>query len=357
MQTFISIVATFFLLFWPLMFMMSPMMFDAPGSENDKSNVINMMLMLGYPVYIFFFMWIFGLSYFGISSFKLLIISIVVILLGFSLFGYFGILSNLLKGINNSGYSIVEQQVYYDGRPIEADTASFTILDAGKHSLSASYYAKDHKHFYYDGKPVENAIPENIRPLNINRQLYWLNDSQVIYDDKIIPDAEPANFHGIDGFYAWTYSNNKDRFQVYCYGEPLPPVDRDSFIPLNDFYAKDKQQVFYKHEPVLADADAETFELFENHDFARDKNHVYYLSTQKPHVIEGADPASFEIYHRGYMKDINHVYHEIQYERIEIMEQADVTSFEETQYDDETRSEARDRNHYYYDGKVVGNRS
>jgi len=37
-------------------------------------------------------------------------------------------------------------------------------------------------------------------------------------------------------------------------------------------------------------------------------------------------------------------------------QQADVDSFEATQYDDVRKSAARDANYYYYDGKVVGDR-
>ena len=45
-----------------------------------------------------------------------------------------------------------------------------------------------------------------------------------------------------------------------------------------------------------------------------------------------------------------------QYESIQPLEQADVASFEVTGYDDTSKSEARDKNYFYYDGKIVANR-
>ena len=106
MQIAINISITFAFMFWPIIFMMSPMMLGAPGADNDKSQVISVMLFLSYPIGISLLLWIFGGSYFGVKGFKLTIICVAVIVIGFALFGYFGTLSNLAKGIANTGYSI-----------------------------------------------------------------------------------------------------------------------------------------------------------------------------------------------------------------------------------------------------------
>lgn len=344
------------LMFWPLLLMMSPMMFDAPGSENDKSHATSMMLVLCYPIGLFILLWIFGGSYFGYSGLKLVIISGVIVVGALSVFGYFGMLLNLQKGIANSGYSVVDHNVYYDGKLLEgADGASFNTLSVER-LRGTPKYAKDKNSLYYSGKIVEGASIKALTIKIINMDEYWLNNEQVIYDGKILPDANPAEIEGFEGFTGWVYSMSEGRYIVYSYGVPLPAVDKSSFSPLNDFIAKDKHHVFEKHNIILKDADAVTFELLDDHSFGRDKNHVYYISTKIPFAVEGIDPDSFEILDRGYLKDKDNVYHVVQYERIEIMQQADVKTFEATQYDDVNKSEARDLKHYYYDGRIVGDR-
>lgn len=356
MQIFINIVFTFLLMFWPVMLMMSPMMFDAPGSENNKSHALSMMLFLSYPVGLFILLWIFGGSYFGYGGFKLVVISSVIVAGAFTVFGYFGMLLNLQKGIANSGYSVVDQQVYYDAKRLEgADGESFSTLDSQR-PLSSPEYAHDKNFLYYRGKLVDGANIEQLTIKEIGHNEYCLNSHQVIYDGKVLADANPAEFAGFAGFTGWTYSMSDGRYLVYSYGNPLPPVDKQSFTPLNDFIAKDKNHIFEKQNIILNNADPLSFELFDDHDFARDKNHVYYISTRQPFAIEGIDPESFEILERGYVKDKNSVYHVVQYERIDKMDQADVSTFEATQYDDASQSEARDAKHYYYDGKIVGDR-
>lgn len=357
MQTLINICITIVLMFWPIMLMMSPMMFDAPGSENNKNHLITMMLILCYPIGIFILYWIFGATYFGVSGFTLTWISCMVIFSAFSIFGYFGMLSNLHRGIANTGYSIAENKVYYSGNLIEnADSESFMILSENEYLYSITDYARDQQYFYYMGKIIKGVIADNIRRKEVGNITYWINDSQVIYDDKILPGARPENFAGFDGFTGWSYSVNNDQYLVFCYGMPLPAVDKATFTPLNDFLAKDKHQIFKKNQPILLEADAESFELLEDHDFGKDENHIYYISTKEPVAIKGVDPSSFELLDRGYLKDKNSVYHIIQYERIEKLEQADVASFQATQYDEVSKSEAKDINHFYYDGKIVGNR-
>jgi len=357
MQILINIVVTFVLMFWPIMFMMSPMMFDAPGSENDKNHMLTMMTILCYPIGIFLLLWLFGGNYFGFSSIKLVIISAVVIVIAFTVFGYFGMLFNLQKGIANTGYSVVENSVYFDGKLIEAaDGASFNTLDDKENQFSAPDYAQDEQYLYYDGKIVEGAFIDELRKVIINRDTYWLNKTQVIFNGGILPGAHPDNFGGFEGFTGWTYSVNNDQYLVFSYGVPLPPVDKATFTPLNDFIAKDKHHIFEKNNPILIDADASTFELLEDHHFGKDKNYIYYLATKQPFEVKGVDPGSFEILERGYLKDKNNVYIVHQYESIEKLQQADVESFEATDYDDVTKSEARDANHYYYDGKIVGDR-
>jgi hypothetical protein len=338
------------------MFMMSPMAFDAPGSDNNKGTVVGMMLTLCYPVGLFLVLGMLGVNYFGVNSFKLALISAAIILIAFSLFGYFGLLSNALRGIANSGYSVVGDTAYNDGKPIEgADGKTFKVLDSRRYS-SRHHYALDKNHLYYDGKIVEDALAEDIVEAASGGSDYFRNSQQVIYRDMVLQSAVADKFAVFDRYTSWAYSNKGSEFKVYYNGVLLPTVEREAFAPLNDFFATDKKQIFNGHTVVLTQADAASFELMSDREFGKDNSQVYYLGTRPPVVVQDADPGSFEVLERGYARDRNHIFVIEQYANVVKLEQADIDTFEVTRYDDATKSEARDVNHYYYDGKIVSTR-
>lgn len=360
MHIFINIAVTISLLLWLPFIMMSPMIFDAPGSENDRRGVSHALIVLAYPLYIFLIMGVFGAKYFGVNSFICAGVSGAVIFCIFWLFGYFSMFRNLQRGIANSGYSITENAVYYNAKQIEhADRASFTLFNKEnyQYEYSVSLYARDKFHFYFCGKVVEGVDPSNTHGEIVANDLYWLTDSQVILGNKILVGANPNNFSGYDGVTGWTYSTSQGETIIYSSGEALKNVDVASFQPLSDFIGKDKHHIFKKNDTILSGADAKSFELLPEHDFARDKHHVYYLATRNPVVIDGADPDSFEVLNRGYLKDKNHVYYVQQYERVNAMVMADPTSFVVTPYDEQTKSDANDKLHFYHGGEVVHTRN
>ena len=125
---------------------------------------------------------------------------------------------------------------------------------------------------------------------------------------------------------------------------------------MGDFIAKDEGHVFEQDKIILPDAEAKSFELLDDHDFGKDNYNVYYLSHSQPFAIKGIDVESFEILGRSYLRDKNHIYNTHQYESIEKLELVDAASFEATNYDATTNSDAKDKNHYYYDGEIVGDR-
>ncbi|MDH5408837.1 MAG: DKNYY domain-containing protein [Gammaproteobacteria bacterium] len=357
MQLAINIIVTVIISPWFLLFMMSPMMFDAPGSENDKSHIISTMLLLCYPIGVFVLLKLFGWQYFGVNSTKLIIVSAVVIMLGFFMFGYVNILSNAMKGVANSGYSVANGKVYYDARPIdEADSQSFTLFEEDNNFHRAKY-ARDTRHLYYEGKKIEGVEDVEIERLGDRYNDYWKNNSQIIYDGEILKGARPEYFSIFNDYDSWSQSDNPDGCIVYHFGKALSTVDKSSFKVLNQFLAKDKDNIYERTTKILSEADAATFSLYgDDHAFGKDKDHVYYLSTKTPFVVEGADVASFKHLERGYAQDKDSVYHILQYQTVEKIQQADATTFETTRYDEKTKSEARDKNYYYYDGKIVGNR-
>lgn len=117
MKLFVDIVTTFLLLFWPLVLFTSVMMFDAPGSTNNTSLVITVMLIVAYPVYIFLLYALVKSNYFGLSSRLCLIIATLTVLGALFLFGYFDLLWKGIRGIeseNTSNTELVDSDIEPD---------------------------------------------------------------------------------------------------------------------------------------------------------------------------------------------------------------------------------------------------
>ena len=78
--------------------------------------------------------------------------------------------------------------------------------------------------------------------------------------------------------------------------------DFKSFTPLDNNYAKDKFNVFYRRTKI-AQADPNTFETIKK-GYSKDKYHVYLNA----HMVVLANPQSFEILEFPYSKDDNYVF-------------------------------------------------
>jgi hypothetical protein len=81
----------------------------------------------------------------------------------------------------------------------------------------------------------------------------------------------------------------------------LSDVDRQSFVILDERYAKDATHVFYNGS-VIPQADSATFELMAS-PFSRDSRHVYASGT-----VFSDDPLHFEILDENLSRDGQHVY-------------------------------------------------
>ena len=60
MNIVINIIVTLALLYWPVVLMMSPMMFAAPGADDDKGTIFTTFFFLSYPVTIFLLLGVLG---------------------------------------------------------------------------------------------------------------------------------------------------------------------------------------------------------------------------------------------------------------------------------------------------------
>jgi hypothetical protein len=355
MHIVINIIVTLTLLYWPVVVMMSPMMFAAPGSEDDKGALINGILFMSYPVVIFIVLGVFGGKYFGMSSFILAFVSAVIVFVVLSFFGYTSMVVNVIRGIPNSGYGVVGQTVYYNADPIlEADPASFKAYKREDYhnEFSVDLYAVDNQYLYFRGKPLANVSVKNLSGKIIAYDFYWLNDTQVIKRGEVMEGLDPLNFGDYEGFSYWTYSKVGEDYRLYYDNTLVELADFSSFMPLNDALAKDRSRIFYDGKPISVEADIESFEAFSIYGFARDKDRLYYFGGDNLILISGADPDSFDELGWNYYKDKNTIYY-VEEDGTSILESANYSSFQVLGYVEGHEYDAKDANGYYVRGAKV----
>ncbi len=137
-------------------------------------------------------------------------------------------------------------------------------------------------------------------------------------------------------------------------------ADPTSFQIFKYYYAKDKNNVFYKGQIIL-EADQKSFEVFDSinsyqnqdilfppsyitHSFnfyGKDNKNIYYGAD----IIENADQKSFKVFSICYAKDNQYVYY-----RGEILKNADPLSFTDVKI-----AFAKDKTNVYYYGNVFSN--
>ncbi|EKE67538.1 DKNYY domain-containing protein [Gallaecimonas xiamenensis] len=355
MKIFLNVVITLALLYWPLLLMFSPMAFDAPGSENSRRAVFGVVAFLSYPVLIFLLLGLFGGQYFGFNGFPMALVAAVVVSCVLTLFGFTGMVKNALMGIPNSGYALVRDQAYYNAKPIKgADLATFKPVkreDFG-HAYEAQLYALDNAHLYYSGEPVADVSVQQLQGRIVGTTLYWFTDHQVITDGKVIEGANPASFDCFEEHSSWCFSKTDGKGTVFYHKTPIPQADFASFTPLTETLAKDKNAIYWLDTQLQTDADPATFELLADDSFARDKQHVYFRSAEQMVRLDKAEPDSFELLDRQYCKGSGVIYYAGNYE-IRELEGADFDTFEVTDYDEKTQSDARDAKHFYMRGELV----
>jgi hypothetical protein len=149
-------------------------------------------------------------------------------------------------------------------KKIPADSKTFHVLNYG--------FAQDNNHVFLFGGIITNCPPTDFhlyQPIKpVIQSLYYRCGEKVFYWYAEIPEADP-----------------------------------NSFIVLNQRYAKDKNSAYLIQFPIKY-SDPNTFTLLE-HDYSKDKLNVYHGGT----LIPGADPSSFTPLGNYYSKDQNHVYY------------------------------------------------
>ncbi len=224
-------------------------------------------------------------------------------------------------------YAKDRKHVFYMGKIVkDADPMTFTpIKEVEKDCLDkeTSVYWKDKENVYFKAKKIEGSDVGSFQHI---MSIYGKDRNHVYYGNTILPKANPEKFRFLEDGIA------TDETSIFIFNKPVNiPVDLSSFevVKNGDYlFCKDKNNVYlllYENpEPLVKvdGADVATFMLLERY-YAKDKNQVYFygyskLNTRALIHLTGANPDKFSV-----------------------------------GYDDSTNSEATDGLNYYLSGKPV----
>lgn len=356
MQIVLHIIITLLLMPWGGFVIMSPMMFAAPGFQDNKQSILSVVLFFGYPVIIFAILKLFNFHYFGIAASSWLLWSFVIIAIIILISGIPKLLYNIGRGIPNTGYFKTETSVYLNGR---------IITDALPHTFKSfeedSTYARDEQHVFYNGKIIIDADPTTFHSLNIVSPeetpfpLYWKDSLHVYVDGKALTDCDAATFSCIYQGYG------RDASKVYYRDKILPGADPETFLLITSVVGRDDTSLFVFDKRVTEAVNLQTFEIVkhEEGDFCKDKNHIYiiFYHLDDPLVkVSGADPNTFLPMGRDYARDHSNVffygYYKGKKTRAFKLEGVNPDSFS-VGYDESTDSEATDGKKYFMYGELV----
>lgn len=314
-----NILVTFALMLWPMVWIVSIMGMGGPGASNRLDWMIQLLVYMSYPIWMFGLLSLAGKSFWGLAS-GYFLIGCLVLFITFNA-GMFRNISNLLQGIQNEGYSVVRSTAYFNAKPIvEADAESFDLFK-GDLSYFFAYHAWDNKHTYYRGEVIEGAPGGPLEALNdLSRSRdYVASGETVIYGDTVLPGCIRSKLEFFDEFQRpWARCEGN----IYHGGALVEGADAQSFTPLNSWLAHDRYRFYVRTEVTDTTADSSSFRRIDN-GYYRDDHRVFYLPDSQIHEVEGADVSTFEV----------------------VME-----------IDDDIRSDARDARFRYYNGKQVAPR-
>jgi len=311
---------------WPAVVMMSPMMIAAKGFADKKSNVQLALLLFNYPAILFLLLYLTGYSFYGTNPFSWAGVMAALGILICIIYGLPRQFLNVSRGISNYDYFIRERNVYLNGKRIQgADPNTFTHFDnRGYYSKDKShvYYdtrrlasadaatfkplakddeARDYWHdknnAYYKWHLIEGADGSSFTFAGYN---YAFDKSNVFFEHQLLKDVDRATFQVLKNFVA------RDAKNVYVrdmQATNIKDVDTFQMVTMaEESFGRDKDQIYTLRytppNPLLPfpNADVETFEVIGDY-YAKDKNRVYYYSYHVGDilVVEGANPKTFAL--------------------------------------------------------------
>lgn len=397
--------ATIAFCFWPVCAVVSIMALGAPNADNDLETLKSIRLILFYPVVIAILFFVFKSRYLGVSGGYLVIILLVICTVGTNFLGLNAKISNLKKGILNSGYCVVDEIAYFNAIAIEGvDLSSFHVFSKDELSRHWSYLAKDKYRLYRWGNPVADVDPNTLEFLNYQdgrvSDSYFKDHNYVFYLYKILPDADPATFSLINtqGSFLMDSVLARDKNTLWYKDQAIKDINPDSFQnilfedSLTSYFSaqsriNENRQYYWQGQHFYTSASAVTKAInyesiiiddslfiqnkkyFSGKDvhsirlvsdkFYKTSKDVYLAQKNEGFIkIEGADPSTFEDLKIGYAKDKDTVYfyhNEGEDVPFHIIKVADAESFEIVMSTPEgvVRHDAKDNNHYYMEGYAL----
>jgi len=306
--------------------MMSPMMLAAPGFATKKSSILMAVLFFFYPAFIFILLYATGYSFYGTNP---LWWAVTIAIFGTLICIICGLprqFVNVSMGIANYDYFIKDRNVYLKGKRIKgADAKTFT------HFNNRGYYSKDKNQVYYNTKKLDSSDASTFQPLASDEtSSYWhdkyhayykwkriigangasfiyagydyaFDQNNVFFQDKLMKEADRATFQSLKMFIGRDAENV---FVQNIRSTNIKDITSFQLITLQEeTFGKDKDQIYVIRytppHPLLPfpDADLETFEVVGEY-YAKDKNRVYYYSYHADGilVLKDADPENFTLY-------------------------------------------------------------
>lgn len=180
----------------------------------------------------------------------------------------------------SGSYSKDKNNGYSRDLPISDDGANFDIVLNPNDTLrgyapEGSSYARDSLRVYRDVNPIEGADPASFAMIPMFNGNYLTYDRRWVYfHDRPLDGVDGAtfrkvsNFHFADKHGAWGLVLGRD-----IYWSPIEQVDLTTFAPAGQYYAKDKQRVYFSNY-IATGADPATF-TETTYLEGRDKNRIY----------------------------------------------------------------------------------
>lgn len=246
----------------------------------------------------------------------------------------FELLSEEYSRDKNNVYFYENQSVSRELFRLEwADPKSFEILERNA-------YSKDRNSVYYNGEKIEWSDGSTFELLNEN---YSKDKNNVYYTENTIYSRELSRLEWADlkSFEILQEGYSKDRNFVYQNGKKIW-FDGWTFIIINKWYIKDKDNVYYLSCNKVEWADPATFEPIDGC-YAKDKDNIYYNHIR----LDGIKSDDYKIIddYKQYIANKNYVYYRRW--RIEWADSASFSWFKESSW------YAKDKNFVYRDEKII----
>ena len=193
--------------------------------------------------------------------------------------------TSTLKAVTGtySYYEVIDGKVtYFRWNPMGMRYHTRVLENADPNTFVAigTEHGKDATTVYEWDIPILHADPETFKRLTEN---YARDATQIFYGRTRLEGVDLETFERLgDGW-------SRDADDFYSGNKRLDVCDIDTFEPLSMWRAVDSQ-CYYIQAERLDTVDRASLEILWGA-YAKDRSQVYWLE----HVVEGADPATFEV--------------------------------------------------------------